>query len=333
MAAERSPEEVLAQLKSGTLSPLFLFYGQSEFRMEKVLTTIREGFIPGSVRDFNLQMFYGDETDPGGILESARSLPFMCAHRLIIVRRTESFSAGALERFLPYLEDPTPSTCLLFVSSKTDFKRKFYKKFKEIGLAVHFKPLQENQIVPWIRRTAGEMGLKIDGRACAFLQQVVGNRLRDLYPELEKLSLRYGDLPVGVEEVRASSLRSRSYTIFELMDQISFRRCPESLSVLDRLLQESDRDGVLGTLGMMTRQVRLLWRVKALCDAGGEKRGMAAKLGIPDFLLPKLIQQGKEWKVEELESAFDQLCRADELLKSGSSGRLVLENLVFSLCG
>ena len=128
MARDLQPDDVLKSLEKSQLDPFYLFFGPSEFRLEKVLDRIREDFIPESVRDFNLELCYGGEIDPAEIINRAQTLPFMAQNRLIIVRRIEEFSPGQLDTFLPYLEDPAPSTCLIFISSRTDFKRKFYKK-------------------------------------------------------------------------------------------------------------------------------------------------------------------------------------------------------------
>ncbi|MCD4761037.1 DNA polymerase III subunit delta, partial [bacterium] len=145
MPGDLSPEHVLNQLKKGELSPVYLFYGPGEFRLEQVLNRIRESFIPEGARDFNLKLFYGDrKTGTVDIIDEARSLPFMSQNRLIIVRRTEEFQAGALEGFIPYLDDPLETTCLIFVSSKPDFRKKFYKKIKAMGCSVNFKQLYDN---------------------------------------------------------------------------------------------------------------------------------------------------------------------------------------------
>ena len=128
MAGELSPENVLRSLQDGYLAPFYLFYGPGEFRMEKVLDKIRKKFIPESARDFNLEIFYGDESDPSDIINRALSFPFMAQNRLIIVRRTQHFKADQLKKFIPYLKDPAESTCLIFISSRTDFRIKFYEK-------------------------------------------------------------------------------------------------------------------------------------------------------------------------------------------------------------
>ncbi len=247
MPGDLLPEDVLGQLEKGQLSPVYLFYGESEFRLEKVLNRIRETFIPEEARDLNLQIFYGDDIgmSPGDITDAARSFPFLSQNRLIIVRRTESFPGKALETFIPYLDEPLESNCLIFISSKPDFRTKFYKKVKDLGQAVNFKKLYDNQVVPWIRNMAKDLGLNIEAQACAYLQQIVGNQLRDLHSELEKIYLYYGEATVGLEEVKKLAIYSRSYTIFELMDQISLKRRAEAIWTLNRFLEVEGKDSVL----------------------------------------------------------------------------------------
>ena len=338
MGRDLQPEQFLAQLKKGQLSPVYLFYGESEFRLEKVLNRVRETFIPEDVRDFNLQIFYGHKGNiagqpgPGDIIDAARSLPFMAQNRLIIVRRTEEFPASELETFLPYLERAVESTCLIFVSSKPDFRTKFYKKIRDLKQAVNFRKLYDNEVVPWIKKTAKDMGLNIDTRACEYLREIVGIRMRDLHTELEKLYLRYGDTTVGMEEVRELTIYSRIYTIFELMDAISSRQGAESLSVLNKFMEEEGRDGIFQAVGMLNRQILLLWQTRSIINKGGRKSDVIRKLRLRDFQVNKLVPQSKEWSTDELERAIHLLYEADGLFKSGLQPQLILENVLLSLC-
>lgn len=334
MAGDLPYEDILKSLEKGKLAPFYLFYGAEQFSLEKVLDKIRNDFIPASARDFNQEIFYaGEKTDPAEIINRARSLPFLTGNRLIIVRRTENFSTGELETFLPYLEKPVDTTCLIFLATKTDFRKSFYKKIKEKGRAVHFTKLRENQVVPWIRGVARELGLKIDGQASAYLHQIVGNSLRDLYAELEKLNLRYGGEMVGVEQVKGLAIHSRIYTIFELMNKVSEKNCHESLAVLNRFLEEEDKkDAPLRILGMLNRQIRIMWQTKSILTKGGQIREVAKKLGLPDFSAREFVKHAPYWSIEELERGLDLLYKADGLLKSGSRAKPVLENLIFVLC-
>jgi DNA polymerase-3 subunit delta len=334
MARDLAPEEVLKSLEKGDLAPFYLFHGPGEFRLEKVLDKIRNDFVPAAARALNVEVFYaGEKNDPAEIISRACSLPFLASNRLIIIRRAEKFRANELELFLPYLEEPVETTCLIFVSSKTDFRMNFYKRIRSLGRAVNFTNLSERQVVPWIKRTAGELGLKIDGEACAYLRQIVGSSLRELFAELEKLRLRYGEEAVGVEQVKELALHTRIYTIFELMKRISERNCSESLKILNRFLEEEDKIGApLQILGMLNRQFRLLWQTKQILSKGGSKIDVARSLGLPDFSARDFVDHSQVWSAKELEKGLELLYETDGLLKSGSRPKPVLENVLFTLC-
>jgi DNA polymerase-3 subunit delta len=333
MGGEITPERVLNALQKGKLAPYYLFYGPGEFRLEKVLEKIRAGFVPPPAQDLNVEIFYGGETDPAEIVARARSMPFLSPNRLLIVRRIEKLSTETLNRFLPYLERSVASTCLVFVASKADFKKKFFKFIREQGRAVFFRELKDREVLPWIKETAKELGLEIEGRACAQLQQVVGNRSRDLHAELEKLSLRHGKAKVGVEQVQELAVHSRIYTIFELMNAVSAKRCADALRVLGRFLEEEDKkDGPLRIIGMLNRQVRLLWYTKAVLAKGGGVHDVATKLGPARFSAPDFVKYSKGWSVAELTQGIRALYRAEGRLKSGSHPKLIVENLILALC-
>ena len=90
MQSELSPERILAQTEKGQSFPVYLFYGQGEFRMERLLTRMKETIIPESARDLDLHIFYGgkpgtpDYTSPATIIDTARSFPFLAEKKLII---------------------------------------------------------------------------------------------------------------------------------------------------------------------------------------------------------------------------------------------------------
>lgn len=334
MPLDLQPEDLLRAATKERVAPFYLFYGPGEFRMERVLGTLRTLLVPEAARDFNLEVLYGDEPiEPEGIINKASSVPFLAQRRLIIVRRTEAFTAEQLEKFLPYLDKPSSSTCLIFISSRTNFNTKFYKKFRSEGVAVLFDELKANQVVPWIKRTASEdLGVTLDGEACAYLHAVVGNRPRELYSELEKLHLRYGKT-VSLAQVKEAVAHSRVYTVFELMDAVSTKDCSSSLRILKRYLEEEDpRDAPLGLISMLNRQVRLLWQTKAVLLKRGGTQEVQKKTGLSAFPVKKLVEQAPRWSERELERALERLRWSDDRLKSGSSPALILETLILSLC-
>ncbi|RLB86986.1 MAG: DNA polymerase III subunit delta [Deltaproteobacteria bacterium] len=331
MGRDLSPEIILTNLEASKLPPYSLFYGPSEFLKENLISKLKRSLLESATAEFNLQIFYADESTPEEVLEAARSLPFMSERRVVIVRRTESYKRKDQEKFLPYLDAPVTSTFLLFVTSSVEFHGPLLSSIRKAGYSVYFAPLKENRVVPWLRSMAKDMELNISPQACAYLHQIVGNSLMELHAELEKLSIRYGDSAVGIAEVREMASKTRAHSIFELVESVTEKDCPGALRVLHELLAQEGKDSVLAVVGMLNRQLRLLWQVKSM-KGEGKEANIPEALGIPPFIARKLINQADEWTRDELRKFLESLYMADSALKSGSRGDITLDYLIVSLC-
>ncbi|MBN1226570.1 MAG: DNA polymerase III subunit delta [Deltaproteobacteria bacterium] len=330
-----SPDSVINSLRNKSIAPFYLFYGSEEFWIEITLEKIKDGLISKSARDFNLETFYGGEVSAYELLSRARSIPFMSSHRLIIVRDAEKFSQADLDIFSGYLDNPVDSTCIIWLSEKMDLRSKFFKKLKGLERAVNFKKLTEQQLYIWIRKRAKNEGLILEKDVPAFLYQTIGNNLRDIYNEIVKLSIRYPKRNIGIEEIKELAIFSKLFTIFELLDYLFKRDASHSSEALNRFFDTQGRENskLLGLLQMLARQIRLILAAKPLAGLGSGKENMAQQLRhLPDFVIKKCISQGKLWQENELYASLDHIYKADELIKSGSKGDIILENLIFRLC-
>ena len=332
------PKDVLSTALNEGGGPFYLFYGECDFLMEQAVERLCRSLLAPGTESFNLHTFYGgkqgvaETTDTGRIVETAQSLPFMSDHRVIVVRRTEAYPAAALATLIPYLQDPCPSTCLVFVCAKADFRNKFYIFIRDAGKAIQFKNPSEKDMVPWLMQTAKSIGLRVTPRGCSYLHEIVGSHLRDLHNELEKLHVRYGSDQVDAEQVRELGVSSRTYTIFELVEQISKKKAAEALKVLNRFLEEEGRDGWMRILGMLGRELRLLWQARSIMEGGGKAPDVAQRLGLNTFIAQRVCERSKRWEAGGLRRALQLVYEADGLLKTGSDPTPVLENLVIGFC-
>ena len=330
-----SPENVLNALGKGVLAPFYLFYGPEDFWLEITLDAIKKALIPESLKEFNLETLYGGEISSAEIINRASLLPFMSARRLVIVRATENFTKGDLDRFVLYVENPVDSTCIIWTWAKSELSHVLCKRCRDLGRAVHFRKLSDRQVYSWIQKRADELGLVIERDAAAFLNQAVGNSLRDLFSEISKLSLRHQGSRIGVEQIKELTTFSRLFTVFDLVDFVGRRDAPRALRALTRLFDAQARDSrsVLGILGMLARQIRLLLKTKEGLKGTGGKGRVAEKLRpLPQFVIEKCIAQEKVWDESELEKALIEFYYADGLIRAGSKGDLVVESLIFRLC-
>jgi len=330
-----TPENVLTFLQKGAFAPFYLFYGPEDFWLEITLDKIKKDFMPDEVKAFNVETLYGGEISAHEILSRAHLVPFMSPHRLLIVRRTENFTKDAYQQFLSYMDNPVDSSCIIWISNTTDLTGVFYKRFKELGRAVNFKKLSERQVYSWLQKRAKELELDIDKEASSFIYQIVGSSLRDLFSEVFKLSLRYPHSRIGVEQIKEMTTFSRLFTVFDLVDYVSKKDTFHAIVILNKLFEIQGRDAMtlLGLLGMLARQIRLILKAKSGLKKGGGRSGAIKRLQpLPTFVIEKYLAQERFWQEEELEKALDNIYDADGLIRAGSKGDLVLENLIFLLC-
>ena len=108
-----------------------------------------------------------------------------------------------------------------------------------------------------------------------------------------------------------------------------------AIVVLNKLFETQGRDAttLLGLLGMLARQIRLILKAKSGLAKGGGRMGAIKRLQpLPTFVIEKYLAQERLWQEEELEKALHNIYDADGLIRTGSRGDLVLENLIFLLC-
>jgi DNA polymerase-3 subunit delta len=291
--------------------------------------------IPDSARDFNLEILYADDVPAPEVLNRARLVPFLSPRRLIIVRGMDQYSKADRELFLSYLDAPLESTCIIFISGATEPKDPLSTRCRDSGRAVNFRKLTEGQVYGWMHKRAEELGVQIDREAAGILYQMVGTSLRDLYSELWKLSVRFPQSRIGVEQIKDLATFRRLFTVFDLVDYVSHKDAAHALEILHRLFETQGQDSktILGILGMVARQIRLISRAKAGARQGKGKKAVVERLKpLPTFVIEKCIAQEKLWREKELGFALCTIYDADGLIRTGSRGDLILENLLLRLC-
>ncbi len=125
---------------------------------------------------------------------------------------------------LAYLENPLPSTILVFCYKygKFDKRKKTYKAIDKNGLIFESATLYDSKIPAWIEGYIADKKYKINGQASAMLSEYLGNDLSKIANELDKLML---NISAG-EEITLKHIQdhigiSKEYNVFELQDALA----------------------------------------------------------------------------------------------------------------
>lgn len=336
----------------------YVFHGDEEFRCSQAVAKLKAQIMSDGIGDLNIVVLDGKKVGLGELIGACNAVPFLTDRRLVIVegllgrleprassrakKRTEfrSPSASELEyadKLAAYLPDLPPSTRLVFVERKrlsphnpilkqaTDSSEAYVREFKQPG---------SGALEDWIRRQARRKGADITGDAVRMLMSFVGQNMRLLDQELEKLValVNYSGTITG-DDVKALVHATHDPNIFSLVDALGLRDRQRAMLELQELLATGASD--LYLLAMMTRQIRLILSVKDLV----EEKGLAPdatrhELRISHrFILEKLLRQARWFSIEELEMIQRRMLGIDQAIKTGSiEGSLALELLVVEVC-
>lgn len=189
------------------------------------------------------------------------------------------------------------------------------KAAKTHGKAHEFPKLKAPQAERWVIERAPTFDATITPDAARLLVERVGEELRPLRNELEKLAISVGrGGQIGVEQVRALTPLIAPASVFELTDALARRDQRRALALLHELLA----DGVapLAIVGMTASQTRALLQVKALSSRGMSAFQIAQTAGLAPYQVEKALRVVGRFTVEQLEAAHRALLGVDVTLKS-----------------
>ncbi|HWI41584.1 MAG TPA: DNA polymerase III subunit delta, partial [Verrucomicrobiae bacterium] len=261
----------------GEPAPVYWFHGEETFLMDREAKRMEGALVAADFRDFNLNLFYGNECRGEDIVEAAQTLPFFASRRLVVVRRAELLAAASLEKVAEYLRNPATSTCLLFIGGKIDGRKKIFAELKKSGALVEFKRPYDNRLPSFVAEEAARLGKKLEPAATELLLHMVGNNLRELVSQLEKVATFAGEAPVITREaVREVACDSRVDTVFDLTDALGDREAAQALRSLRILLREGDAP--LQILHMITRHYRQLWKISEAVEKRVPQQDLPGKV-------------------------------------------------------
>jgi len=327
------PDEFIKSIEKGDIRPLYYLYGEESYLIEKGVKQLLSRLVSADLRDFNLNVYYGNECTGEDVVAAAQTLPMFAEWRVVQVKNSDKLSVAALETLAAYVQDPSPSTCLILQGEKIDQRKKFFVEMKKRGELVEFKRLYENQLLPFIRSEAAEQGKKFQPAAAELLICLSGNNLQDLVSQIEKIILYAGSRDIiELDDVKAVVSDTRVDSVFELANSLGEKNLDKALRNLHALMY--DGEAPLLILAMLTRHFRQLWKVRELVERKVPSQEIGKAAGVHPYFLQGIVRQCKNYRVAELREVFERFFTLDFALKSGSTKPgLLLERLVIDICG
>jgi len=310
-------EALRRDAKSGSWQPLYYVSGSESLLAEEAVSIIVAAAIPADMRDFNLDVFSGDDEAARQFLAQAQSFPFMAERRVVVVRRIEkmNFDLRAETAFLEYLAKPVPSTILVLVG-KLDRRKKLTQAIEKQACTVDVGELPDRALPGWVRDRFKERGMQTSEAASTQLVQLVGSNLLDLRNEVDKVVARFGDQKnIGEAEIVDTVGSYRQEEIWAISRAFRQDNMAGFLAALSRVLDVDDEP--IRVAAVLANRVNSLLRIKLIQAKGVRSSNeVSRRAKIPPFLLDEQLRQAQTFSSRQLGLWLRNLQSADVQMKS-----------------
>ena len=294
----------------------------------------------GEERADSVEVFRGEESGWGRVLSALRTGSLFATRRAVVFKNADLIRSKADDGedesagILAWIEDPTPDVVLVLMAAKPDMRRKIWKAASK-GELLSAEPLRGKALESYVQQHLGTRGLSLDGEAFAELVERVGQDLRRLVGEVEKLQAFAGERKrLTLADIEAVLGRGLSRPLWELSDATGDRDAPRTLRLLEGLMDDGEEPlRLLATLYRSLRQVRL---ARGLGDEKVPRGDLASRMGLPPplaFKADRILDAARRWPAGRLEQALATLRKADEALKRSAEPRATLAAAVAVACG
>ena len=286
-------DDILKDLKNRKYKPLYLLHGDEPYFIDQVSNFVEDELLSEAERGFNQTVLYGKDTDVMTVLNAAKRYPMMAEHQVVLAKEAQDMKWGrddddkkTINPLLSYLENPLPSTILVFCYKygKFDKRKKTYKAIEKNGVVFESATLYDNKIPSWIEGLVASKGYKIDQQASAMIAEYLGNDLSKIANELEKLMLNVSaGQTITMQHVQDNIGISKEYNVFELQSALS-RKDPFKVNQIINYFEANPKANpivlVLGNLNNFFSKVLLYHYAK-----DKSPQSLARELGVNPYFI------------------------------------------------
>ena len=305
--------------------PVYLITGSDRPKVDTALGRLRGHFDPASVELATALESSGDEIvglcNAGSLFGDARLVVVTEVDGVKADRgRRGGWKAADVEAVTAYLESPAPATVLALVAEELAASSALWKACDKAGSVLAYDVVKK-KLHEWVAKQFAERGVRPEPDAVAALIALVGEDLRTLKVEVDKIATWAGGEPVGEREVTALVASNIDVPGYELTEAWAAREVGRVLELSETIFEHEPKPRrdvaprLAGTLGAHLGRLRA---IKRLANEGVGSKEAATRLKLNAFYASKLYKQAEAFSEEELDAAVVRIAELDGALKGQS---------------
>ena len=249
-------KKIIANIKKGIIAPIYFLMGEEPYFIDVVANYLEKHLLEEDQKGFDQLVLYGQDVTVPAIIDYARRFPMMAERQLIIIKEAQNLRAS-IEQLVPYVENPTASTVLVFCYKyeKLDARKKLLKTLKNRGCVVmETKKLYESEVIStFLPDVFKKKHLSIQPKAIQMLVDFLGRDLSRIENEVNKLALIVpANTEVTPDIIEENIGISKEFNNYELKSAFATNNKVKIARIIKYFAENiKDNNSLLGTLTVL----------------------------------------------------------------------------------
>ena len=301
---------------------VYFFYGEEDYNIEQEIEKLKKGLD----KNF-LEMSFKTYDHPSfpDLISILRSQPMMFGKMLVVIDCLKYFSKTyedkELKEIEEALENNTENLDVVFVAQlprnegvKIDARRKLFKilkkyNAKEFPLIPTYKTAE---LESWITKQGKTKGIKLDRNALTAIISQIGNNLRQIDSELDKLKLfAYPKDIITAKMVREICISNED--LFAFSDFLMENEVDKALLEYRKLLDTRYPLEILSTLQTMVRR----WIILKARSQTATPMELSRMTGMHEYVVKLTLSKLKKNSLKDLVKLKKNITEAEFKIKAG----------------
>lgn len=334
--------KILADLKAKKYASVYFLQGEESYFIDLIANYIEANVLSDAEKGFNQVVVYGKDASMATILTHARRFPMMAERQVVIVKEAQDIpdinNEGGAKLLLNYLQQPVPSTVLVFAhkNKSLDKRKELGKNIEKLSLSITTKKMYDNQLPDFVASYAKQKQVNIDDRAIQVFCEYIGNDLHRLANEFDKLLI--GEIPptgLTAEHVMMQVGISKEYNIFELQKAILTRNTLQAARIVNYFEKNTKKNPAIPIVAFLFSFFSKLLAATAATDKSD--KGLVSALKISPYAAKDYVNALRTFSTDKIMQSISFIKEADLKLKGVDTGSAdegqILRELVYKLIG
>ncbi|MFH1715243.1 MAG: DNA polymerase III subunit delta [Elusimicrobiota bacterium] len=311
---------------------IYFYSGANSIAIDREVDALKAGFVKEGISEFDINIFYADETGFDEVAQTANTLPFSSQKRLIILKNAGAYQAKDKKKLAEYSKNPSPFTYLIVVNPERPNKSEaWFKTLTDNSDARIFWPYKKSDLTKLVYAECLKRKARINEDALHAFVELVGENTVDVGKEIESMiSYSEGRGVITRDDVAAVMLSGDS-NVYEWSAKVSDGKYKDALRMLLHISLNDPRSLNFMLYALSDRFIKF-YKYNTLIQEGAASAQALKSLRVIPFLDPSFQYTAPKYNNKQLAQIINILADSDCSIKTGKlSPEIIMERIIVDI--